>query len=68
MVTLNVRDGQERRGHKAIGYANLAIELMGQRTGAYETVFDNDVVPLRAGEDRAVRRRLLQQHHGRADR
>ncbi len=43
VVTLNMRDGQERRGHKAIGYANLAIELMGQRTGAYETVFDNDV-------------------------
>jgi type 1 glutamine amidotransferase len=43
VMTLNVRDGQVRRGHKAIGYANLAIELMGQRTGAYETVFNNDV-------------------------
>lgn len=43
VVTLNIRNGQERRGHKAIGYANLAFELMGQRTGAYEAVFDNDV-------------------------
>jgi type 1 glutamine amidotransferase len=43
VVTLNVRDGKVGRGHKAIGYANLAIELMGSRTGAYETVFSNDV-------------------------
>jgi type 1 glutamine amidotransferase len=43
VTSLNVWDGKERRGHKAIGYANLAIELMGQRSGAYETVFNNDV-------------------------
>ena len=42
VVTLNVRDGHVRRGHRAIAYANLAIELMGRRTGAYETVFNND--------------------------
>jgi type 1 glutamine amidotransferase len=42
VVTLNMRDGQPRRGHQAIGYANLAIELMGQKTGAYEAVFSNE--------------------------
>lgn len=42
VVTLNMRDGEPRRGHKAIGYGNLAFQLMGQRTGAYETVFNND--------------------------
>jgi len=41
--TLNVHDGKTRRGHLSIGYANLAIELMGEATGAYETVFSNDV-------------------------
>lgn len=34
MVTLNVRDGQVRRGHAAIAYGNLAVELMGRKTGA----------------------------------
>ncbi|MCK4376253.1 MAG: ThuA domain-containing protein [Candidatus Brocadiae bacterium] len=43
VVTLNVRDGKVGRGHQAIGYANLALELMGRRTGAYETVFSNEV-------------------------
>jgi len=43
VMTLNVRDGKVTRGHPSIGYANLAIELMGKRTGAYEAVFDNDV-------------------------
>jgi len=43
VVTLNVRDGTVSRGHRAIGYANLALELMGRRTGAYETVFSNEV-------------------------
>ncbi|MFO7957964.1 MAG: ThuA domain-containing protein [Candidatus Brocadiia bacterium] len=43
VVTLNMRDGEPRRGHRSIGHANLALELMGQATGAYETVFSNDV-------------------------
>lgn len=43
VVTLNMRDGEPRRGHRSIEHANLAIELMGQATGAYETVFSNDV-------------------------
>ena len=50
VVTLNVRDGQVRRGHKSIGYANLAIDLMGQRTGAYEAVFSNETSMFRPEE------------------
>jgi type 1 glutamine amidotransferase len=44
VMTLNVRDGvPTSHGHKSIGYANLAFELAGRRTGAYEIVFNNDV-------------------------
>lgn len=43
VVTLNMRDGVERRGHSSIPHGNYAIELMGKRTGAYEAVFSNDV-------------------------
>ncbi|MBI4876858.1 MAG: ThuA domain-containing protein [Acidobacteria bacterium] len=34
-------------GHRAIPHLNLALERMGQRTGAYEAVFDNDLANLR---------------------
>jgi hypothetical protein len=30
-------------GHRSIPHANLALELMGKRTGAYEAVFSNDL-------------------------
>ncbi len=43
VVTLNIWDGVERRGHTSIPYGNFAIQSMGQKTGAYETVFSNDV-------------------------
>ena len=43
VVTLNIWDGVERRGHTSIPYGNLAIQRMGQKTGAYETVFSNDL-------------------------
>lgn len=33
-------------GHSSIPHANLAIELMGQRTKAYEAVFSNDLANL----------------------
>jgi HEAT repeat protein/type 1 glutamine amidotransferase len=36
-------DGKERKGHASLPDANLAIELMGKKTGAYEAVFNNDV-------------------------
>ncbi len=31
-----------RHGHPSIPHANLAVELMGRKTGAYEAVFSND--------------------------
>ncbi len=43
VVTLNVRDGKEGYGHVSIAHGNLAIELMGKVTGAYEAVFSNDI-------------------------
>ena len=30
-------------GHRSIPHANLALELMGKKTGAYEAVFSNDL-------------------------
>lgn len=43
VVTLNIWDGTERRGHTSIPYGMLAIQRMGEKTGAYEAVFSNDV-------------------------
>ena len=44
VVTLNVRDGKvQSHGHAAITYGNLAMELMGKKTGAFEAVFNNDI-------------------------
>ena len=43
VVTLNIRKGQVQRGHASIPAGNLALELMGKRTGAYEAVFSNDM-------------------------
>ena len=37
-----------RRGHPSIPFANLALELMGKRTGAYEATFSNDPAMLTA--------------------
>ncbi len=48
ITSLNVRDGAVvKHGHRSIGYAALAFELMGKRTGAYEAVFNNDVAVFR---------------------
>ncbi|MBN2411714.1 ThuA domain-containing protein [candidate division KSB1 bacterium] len=44
VVTLNVRDGKVTKGHNSIPYANYAIKLMGDKTGAYETFFSNDTM------------------------
>jgi type 1 glutamine amidotransferase/sugar phosphate isomerase/epimerase len=38
VIDLNVG----RRGHPSIPYANLAVALMGKKTGAYEAVVNND--------------------------
>jgi len=37
-----------RHGHPSIPHANLAVELMGKKTGAYEAVFSNDRAILQA--------------------
>lgn len=34
-------------GHRSIPYANVALELMGKQTGAFEPVFSNDLANLR---------------------
>jgi type 1 glutamine amidotransferase len=46
VVDLNVGRGS----HRSIPHANLAIRLMGSRTGAYETVISHDRSMLRANE------------------
>lgn len=48
VVSLHVVDGVPRRGHASIPYGNLAIELMGRKTGAYTAVFSNDTSMFRA--------------------
>jgi type 1 glutamine amidotransferase len=39
-----------RGGHPSVPYANLAVELMGARTGAYEAVISHDTSLLVAGK------------------
>ena len=43
VLDLNVAYG----GHRSIPHANLGIELMGKKTGAYEPVFSNDLANLK---------------------
>ena len=43
VTNLNKWDGAVRPGHLSIPYGNLALELMGKKTGAYATVFSDDV-------------------------
>jgi len=43
VFSLHVRDGQIQKGHESSPCGNLAIELMGDKTGAYETVVSNDI-------------------------
>ncbi len=49
VVTLNVRDGEAVRGHASIPHGNHAIQFMGRKTGAYETVISNDIEMFRPG-------------------
>lgn len=51
VTNLNVRDGKVvRGGHASIPFGNHALAEMGKRTGAYETVFSNDVEMFRPGK------------------
>jgi type 1 glutamine amidotransferase/sugar phosphate isomerase/epimerase len=43
VVDLNVAYGGVNGGHHSIPAANMAIDLMGKRTGAYNVVFSNDL-------------------------
>jgi len=43
VVDVNVGYGGARGGHATIPAANLSIELMGKKTGAWETVLSNDI-------------------------
>ncbi|MGE0406415.1 MAG: ThuA domain-containing protein, partial [Candidatus Korobacteraceae bacterium] len=43
VVDVNVGYGGARGGHATIPAANLAIDLMGKRLGAWETVLSNDI-------------------------
>ena len=43
VVTLNVRDGSRGPGTHPFRCGNYALQLMGQKTGAYQAVFSNDV-------------------------
>jgi type 1 glutamine amidotransferase len=43
VVDVNIGYGGVRGGHASIPAANLSVELMGKRTGAWETVFSNDI-------------------------
>lgn len=44
VTNLNMRDGQPRKGHASIELGNLAVKLMGERTGAFDAVFSNDTL------------------------
>ncbi len=43
IFNLDIWDGKVRKGHASVPYGNLAIQLMGQKTKAYETVISSDI-------------------------
>lgn len=43
VMNLNIRKGEVRGGHGSIPSGNLALELMGKKTGAYEILLSDDV-------------------------
>ncbi len=47
VFNLDIWDGLVRKGHASIPYGNLALEMMGRKTGAYETVVSNDIAMFR---------------------
>ena len=44
VMNLHVRNGEVGYGHESVPHGNLAFELMGKKTGAYEIVFSNDTL------------------------
>jgi hypothetical protein len=47
VMSLNIQNGKPRQGHASIPAANLALELMGKKTGAYEVTINNDINALK---------------------
>jgi len=47
IFNLDIKDGVVRQGHTSIPYGNLAIEMMGRKTKAYETVVSSDIAMFR---------------------
>jgi type 1 glutamine amidotransferase len=48
VINLHVRDGQIIKGHSSIPYGNYAIQQMGEQTGAWETLFSDDISVFKA--------------------
>jgi len=42
VTNLNIRNGKPGAGHASIELGDLAVKLMGERTGAFDVVFSND--------------------------
>lgn len=47
VFNLDIWNGVVRKGHTSIPYGNLALEMMGRKTKAYETVVSNDIAMFR---------------------
>jgi type 1 glutamine amidotransferase/sugar phosphate isomerase/epimerase len=41
---MDIWNGEIRTGHPSVPYANYMLQLMGDKTGAYETYFSNDTM------------------------
>ena len=44
VFNMDVWDGEIRAGHPSVPYANYMLQMMGKKTGAYETYFSNDTM------------------------
>jgi type 1 glutamine amidotransferase len=44
VFNMDIWDGEIRAGHPSVPYANYMLQLMGKKTGAYETYFSNDTM------------------------
>jgi len=44
VFNMDIWDGEIRAGHPSVPYANYMLQLMGKKTGAYETYFSNDTI------------------------
>jgi hypothetical protein len=44
VFNMDIWNGEIRAGHPSVPYANYMLQLMGKKTGAYETYFSNDTM------------------------